>query len=58
MKQNPIKKSAVCFTLRELVGFRYGKKHFLKIVTGLVTVLLKMKLCLFIYFVFTKNPLF
>ena len=34
------------------------KKHFVKIVTTLVTVLLKMTLCLFIDFVFTKNPLF
>ena len=31
------------------------KQHFVKIVTSLVTVLLKMTLCLCIYFVFTKN---
>ena len=31
------------------------KKHFVKIVTSLVTVLLKMTLCLCIYFVFTKK---
>ena len=31
------------------------KKHFVKIVTSLVTVLLKMMLYLCIYFVFTKN---
>ena len=35
-----------------------GKKHFTKIVTSLVTILLKMTLRLCIYFVFTKNPLF
>ena len=33
------------------------KKHFIKIVTSLVTVLLTMTLCLCIYFVFTKYPL-
>ena len=33
------------------------KQHFVKIVTGLVTVLLKMTLCLCIYFVFTKKPI-
>ena len=31
------------------------KKHFVKIVTILVTVLLKMTLCLWIYFAFTKK---
>ena len=41
-----------------VVGFRYGKNHFVKIVTVFVTVLLKMTLCLCICFVFTKNPLF
>ena len=46
------------FSLRDQIGFRYGKKHFVKIVTSLVTVLLKMALCLCIYFVFTKKPLF
>ena len=34
------------------------KNPFVKIVTSLVTVLLKMALCLSIYFVFTKKPLF
>ena len=34
------------------------KKYFVKIVISLVTVLLKMTLCLCIYFVFTKNTLF
>ena len=34
------------------------KKHFVKIVASLVTVLLKMTLCLCIYFVFTKKTLF
>ena len=34
------------------------KKHLVKIVTSLVTVLLKMTLCVCIYFVFTKKPLF
>ena len=33
------------------------KKHFVKIVTSLVTFLLKMTLCLCIYFVFTKKPI-
>ena len=33
------------------------KKHFVKIVTSLVTILLKMALCLCIYFVFTNNPI-
>ena len=40
-----------------IVGFRYGKKHFVKIVTSLVTVLLKMTLCLCIYFVFILSLL-
>ena len=31
------------------------KKHFVKIVTSLVTVLSKMALCVCIYFVFTKK---
>ena len=44
--------------LRQLVGFRYGKKHFEKIVKNLVTVLLSMTLCLCIYFVIAKNSLF
>ena len=36
-----------------------GKKHFVKMVTSLVTILLKMMLRLCIYFVFTKKtPLF
>ena len=44
-------------------GSLYGsdmekKKHFVTIVASLVTVLLKMKLRLCTYFVFTKNPLF
>ena len=34
------------------------KKHFVKIVTILVAVLLKMTFCLCIFFVFTKNLLF
>ena len=34
------------------------KKHFVKIVASLVTVLLKMTLCLCIYFVLTEKPLF
>ena len=42
---------------RLLVGFRYGKNHFVKIMTIFVTFLLKMTLCLCICFVFTKNPL-
>ena len=33
------------------------KKHFVKIVASLVTILLKMTLCLCIYFVFTKNSI-
>ena len=33
------------------------KKHFVKIVTSLVTVLLKMTLYLFAYFAFTKKPI-
>ena len=36
----------------------WKKKHFLKIVLSLVTVLFKMTLYLFIYFVFAKKPLF
>ena len=44
--------------LRWLVGFRFGNKYFAKIVTSLVTVLLKMTLCICISSVFTKNPLF
>ena len=35
---------------------QYGKKHFVKIVTSLVTDLLKMTLGLCIYFEFTKKP--
>ena len=41
--------------LRQLVGFRYEKKDFIKIVTSLVTALFKMTLYLCIYFVFTKK---
>ena len=41
--------------LRQLVGFRYGKKHFVKIVTSLVAVLLKMTLCLCIQLEFAKK---
>ena len=33
------------------------KRHFVKIVTSFVAVLLKMTLCLCIYFVFTKKPI-
>ena len=33
------------------------KKHFVKMVTNLVSVLLEMTLCLCIYFVFTKKPI-
>ena len=36
----------------------WKKKHFVKIVTILVTVLSKMTFCLSIYFVFKKTPLF
>ena len=36
----------------------WKKKHFVEIVTSLFTVLLKMTVCLCIYFVFTKNPFF
>ena len=43
--------------VKVLVVFRYGKKHFVKVVTSLVTVLLKMTL-LCLYFVFTKKTLF
>ena len=35
-----------------------GKKLFVEKVTSCVTVLLKMTLCLYIYFIFTKKPLF
>ena len=38
-------------------GSRYGKKHFVKILKCLVTVLFKMTLDLCIYFAFTKNPI-
>ena len=38
-------------------GFKYGKKHFVKILKCLVTVLFKMTLDLCIYFAFTKNPI-
>ena len=34
------------------------KKHFVKIMTNLVAVLLKMILCFCIYFVFTSKKLF
>ena len=34
------------------------KNHFVKIVASLLTVLLKMTLCLCIYFLFAKKPLF
>ena len=33
------------------------KKHFVKIVTSFVAVLLKMTLCLCIYFIFTKKDI-
>ena len=33
------------------------KRHFVKIVTSFVAVLLKMTLCLCIYFIFTKKPI-
>ena len=33
------------------------KKYFVKIVTSLVSVLLKMTLCLFMYFAFTKKKI-
>ena len=39
------------------MGFRYGKKHFVKIVTSLVTVLLKMTSGLCIHFEFAKKPI-
>ena len=48
----------ILFFLRQLVGFRYGKKHFVKIVTSFVTVLFKMTLYICIYFAFTKQSLF
>ena len=38
--------------------FQIWKNNFVKIVTSFVAVLLKMTLCLCIYFIFTKNPLF
>ena len=34
-----------------------GRKHFVKIVISFVAVLLKMTLCLCIYFIFTKKPI-
>ena len=44
-----------------LINFFFGsdleKNHFVKIVTRFATVLLKMILWLWIYFVFTKKPL-
>ena len=40
--------------LRQLVGFRYGKKHVVKILKSLVTVSFKMTLHLCIYFPFTN----
>ena len=39
----------------KLVGFRYGKKHFVKTVTSLVAVLLNMTLCLFMHFEFAQK---
>ena len=33
------------------------KKHFVKLVTSLVAVLLKMALCLYISFIFTKKAI-
>ena len=51
------KKAIVKKKIKEPVGFRYRKKHFVKIVTSLVTVLLKTTSRIYIYFVFTKNPL-
>ena len=48
----------VPFPLRQLVGFRYGKKHFVKIVIVLVRVLLKLLLCSCICFIIRKKPLF
>ena len=57
---NTIKKKIAKFilityanVLRRLVGFRYGKKNSLS--KSFVTVLLKMTLCLYIYFVFAKK---
>ena len=41
----------------EAIVLEPEKKHFVKIVTSLVTVLLKMTLCLCIYFVFIKKSL-
>ena len=47
------------FTEDVFYGADMEKKYFVKIVTSLVTVLLKMILCLFKYFAFTKKtPLF
>ena len=39
-------------------GFRYGKKHFVKIVTSLVRVILELTLCSGICFIIRKKPLF
>ena len=39
----------------QLVGFRLGKKYFVKIVTSFAKALLKIALCIFIYFVFIKT---
>ena len=36
----------------------WKKNHFVKIVTSLIAILLKITLCLFIYFLLTKNSLF
>ena len=36
----------------------WKKKKIVKLVTSLITVLLKMTLCLCLYYVFTKKPLF
>ena len=44
-------------TPKVVCRFRYGKKHFVKIVTSLVTVLLKITLRWCIYFVFAKKPI-
>ena len=42
------------YSLRQLVGFRYEEKHFVKIVTSLVTVLFKMKLYMYILCIYQK----
>ena len=42
-------------SLRYLVGFRCGKKHFVKIVTSLVMVFLKMTLCFMNIFYLQKK---